>query len=100
MEEKYTQIERENRLLFEKISKICRQKKKEPKSLERMKSLNITFRKRQIEEIENENARIYGRLLHQKPSINFKDTDKDFMRTRKISDMLSKREKYKLEEWY
>lgn len=44
--------------------------------------------------------RIYNRILQQKPFISFKETDKEFMVTRKMSDRLSKREKYKLEEWY
>ena len=50
LENKYTQIERENRLLFEKIAKISKHKKRQ-RSLERFKSLNISYRKKQIEEI-------------------------------------------------
>lgn len=44
--------------------------------MDRQRSLNMTFRKKQIEEIENENVRIYNRLLQQKASISFKETDK------------------------
>lgn len=32
--------------------------------------------------------------------MNFKETDREFVNTRKMSDRLSKREKYRLQEWY
>ena len=58
--------------MFEKISRINQKKKKDLQSMDRQRSLNITFRKKQIEEIENENVRIYNRLLKQKAFISFK----------------------------
>ena len=58
--------------MFEKISRINQKKKKDLQSMDRQRSLNITFRKKQIEEIENENVRMYNRLLKQKAFISFK----------------------------
>jgi predicted RNA-binding protein (virulence factor B family) len=68
--------------------------------MDRARSLNITFRKKQIEAIENENAKIFGRILKQKPFMSFKETDRDFMRTKKISDRISQKGKHRLEDWY
>ena len=68
--------------------------------MQRMKSLNTTFRRRQVEEIEMENAKMYGRIIKQKPFISFKATDKEFSETKKRSQRLSKQEKYRLEDWY
>jgi hypothetical protein len=44
--------------------------------MERMKSLNFTNRRKQNESIENENVRIYNRILRQRPFISFKETDR------------------------
>lgn len=53
LETKYLEIERENKYLFEKIAKAHKSKKskksKSPNSLERIKSMNITIRKKQVE---------------------------------------------------
>ena len=68
--------------------------------MERTKSLNVTVRKKQIEEIENENVKMFGRILNQKPFMSFKDSDKEFMKTKRISDRISQRSKYRLEDWY
>ena len=68
--------------------------------MDRTKSLNVTVRRKQIEEIENENVKMFGRILKQKPFMSFKDSDKDFMKTKRISDRISQRSKYKLEEYY
>ena len=51
LENKYTEIERENRILFEKITKISKHKRRSGEGIDRIKSLNITFRKQKIEEI-------------------------------------------------
>lgn len=95
VESKYTEIERENRILFEKITRISRKKRKE-ESMERVRSLNITSRRKQVESIENENAKMFGRILRQKPFMSFKESDRDFRRTRKISDRISQKGKYRL----
>lgn len=43
---------------------------------------------------------MYGRILHQKPFISFKNTDKEFIKTKKISNRISQRNKFRLEDWY
>ena len=68
--------------------------------MERVRSLNITHRKKQIENIENQNVKMFGRILKQKPFMSFKQSDKEFMQTKKISDRISMKGKYKLEDWY
>jgi hypothetical protein len=60
MENRFTEIERENRILLEKISGIMGQRSRNRKrgqstfvnSKDVPKSLNVTFRKRQYQEIE------------------------------------------------
>jgi len=53
VESKYTEIERENRILFEKITRISRKKRKE-ESMERVRSLNITSRRKQVGRVDRE----------------------------------------------
>ena len=50
IEGKYTEIERENRILFEKLNRINKKKRKSER-MDRSRSLNVTVRKKQIEEI-------------------------------------------------
>ena len=50
IEGKYTEIERENRILFEKLNRINKKKRKS-EGMDRSRSLNVTVRKKQIEEI-------------------------------------------------
>ena len=50
IEGKYTEIERENRILFEKLNRINKKKRKS-EGMDRSRSLNVTVRRKQIEEI-------------------------------------------------
>lgn len=43
---------------------------------------------------------MYNRILHQKAFISFKNTDKEFMKTKRMSTRISQKNKYKLEDWY
>lgn len=100
IETKYTEIERENRLLFEKISRIMGSQKKERKgNSANFRSLNRTFRKRQHEEIQVENMKILERIRNQRPSINFGETEKSFWQARKRSVNISNIHKYKLVDY-
>lgn len=80
-ENKYTEIERENRILFSKISDIMLQRKSSPKSRERdvlfspsarmskgeyKHSLNLQYRRREFQRIEVENAKLLKRLQTKK----------------------------------
>lgn len=103
MENKVTEIERENRMLFEKIARISRNRRSDSfgeTSKEKLRSLNRVLRKKQGEVIEVENARMFNRIREQKASISFKEADKEFTRTRRLSNQLSQIEKFKVESWY
>jgi hypothetical protein len=43
-------------------------------------TLNTTYRKQQIEEIERENVKMFGRIQKQKASISFRETDRDYFK--------------------
>lgn len=64
LEDKFTEIERENRLLLEKITTTMNKRTSEgDREKEKMnKSLNSNFRKKQLQNIEIENARLLKRL--------------------------------------
>lgn len=88
-------------MLFEKISQ--RKRKKSPQvwaSHNQMRSLNTTFRKQQIENIERENVKMFSRIQRQKASISFREVDKEYNKTRVLSTRLSSIEKHRLYDWY
>lgn len=67
IEDKYTEIERENRILLEKITTTMNKRAQSVSERERNnKSLHGSFRKRQLENIEIENARLLKRLQEKK----------------------------------
>jgi hypothetical protein len=71
MEEKYTEIERENRILLEKITRIMGK----PAALggrrkRSHRSLNFGYRKRQMEDIELQNFKMLKRIQEQKSCYN------------------------------
>ena len=68
--------------------------------MERTGSLYVTVRRRKIEEIENENVKMFGRILKQKPFMSFKESEREFSRTKRMSDRISMKGKYRLEDWY
>jgi len=95
MENRFTEIERENRILLEKITGIMGQKSKyrrrgisvfvNPKeSKDNPKSLNVTFRKRQYQEIEIENAKLLKRLQEKKSEYQVGKMKKDWKRQRYV----------------
>lgn len=68
LEDKFTEIERQNRLLLEKITTTMNKRTSEgDREREKMnKSLNSNFRKKQLQNIEIENARLLKRLQQKK----------------------------------
>ncbi|OMJ80045.1 hypothetical protein SteCoe_19773 [Stentor coeruleus] len=68
MEERYTEIERENKILLNKMSQIVNSRPNLPSSSTRRKSLNIEARKRQNMRIVTENQALLKRLQGKQPS--------------------------------
>ena len=74
MEERYATIERENRLLLEKMSAIMQgghgidNKLRKPKNVG--SSMNKSFRKRELQRITEENQAILRRIQACEPSLN------------------------------
>lgn len=66
LEDKFTEIERENRLLLEKITTTMNKRAGEGERERMNKSLNSNFRKKQLQNIEIENARLLKRLQEKK----------------------------------
>lgn len=72
MEERFLKIERENKLLLEKMSYIMSQKALDNKSeaASKVKSLNKTFRKKELQRITEENQKILRRIQERQPYYN------------------------------
>lgn len=68
IEERFTEIERENRILLDKMSQIVNSRHNRPSSSTRRKSLNIEARKRQNMRIVTENQALLKRLQGKQPS--------------------------------
>jgi E3 ubiquitin-protein ligase TRIP12 len=75
MEERFAQIERENRLLLEKMSYIMQRNTLDNKSsaLKYGQSLNKAFRKRELQRITQENQAILRRIQAREPNYNHLD---------------------------
>lgn len=94
MENRFTEIERENRILLEKITGIMGQRPRHrkrgtslfvnTKDSKDPKSLNVTFRKRQYQEIEIENAKLLKRLQEKKSEYQVDKMKKDWKRQRYV----------------
>ena len=75
MEERFAQIERENRLLLEKMSYIMQRDTQDNKcsALKYGRSLNKAFRKRELQRITQENQAILRRIQAREPNYNHLD---------------------------
>ena len=82
LEERFTEIERENRILLEKMSSIMNKKKKEGKDAE-VKSLNKNSRKEEMRRITMENQALLKRLQERTPCYNTHQWDEDRRKTEK-----------------
>jgi hypothetical protein len=89
-EEREIEIERENKVLLQKISSVM--SKRSSYSIGRSnnirtkvnKSLNQFYRKRQMENIEMENKRFVQRLQQKKPTLNMERLQKDWLENKGV----------------
>lgn len=68
LEERYTQIENENRILLKKMSYIMRHQSLDNQNHVRPKSLNAIARKQQLKKIMDENQQILKRIQSRQPN--------------------------------
>ena len=68
LEDRFTEIERENRILLEKMSQIVSSRSQRSASSNRRKSLNAEARQRQNMQIVMENQALLKRLQEKQPS--------------------------------
>lgn len=95
--ERFTEIERENRILFEKMSCIMNSRNL-PRASSAKKSLNSHIRRKNSEKIANENLALLKRLKSKTPVYNCRQWDKDWKKTEKIIQSISENpcKKYKV----
>lgn len=90
--EKCTEIERENRILYEKILKI---RNKTPtftpavRSATAKKSLNETFRKQQLQQINQANSELFDRIKRKESSYRLEKFNLERKETEKILSIIS-----------
>lgn len=85
--DRFTEIEKSNRLLLERITDIQSNKRKPesaPRSNPYRKSLNISFRKREISKITSENYALLKRLQEKKSYYDASQLKKEYRRTKKL----------------
>ena len=82
LEDRFTEIERENRILLEKMSSIMNKKKGTGNCLA-VKSLNKTARKEQIRRITIDNHALQKRLEERNPCYNTHQWEEDRRKTEK-----------------
>lgn len=98
--EKNAEINRENKILLDKLVEISNGKfssvgkatKKKKKNIQTKKSLNYEKRKKEFERIERENMAIAQRLYNKESSISKKKMDKDYDTHKKYRKQIQKLE--------
>lgn len=86
------EISRANKLLLDKITSIAQRKPGLPDILSKpVKSLNHVSRKERVKKINEENEQIAERLRSQKALIKKKHLDKEFQKSRRYKDQVSKK---------
>ncbi|OMJ95488.1 hypothetical protein SteCoe_1081 [Stentor coeruleus] len=83
MEDRFTEIERENRILLEKMSQIVNSKQHHSSPTNRRKSLNTAARKRQNLQIVLENQALLKRLQEKQPSYSVNKWEEERKSTEK-----------------
>ena len=86
--EKCTEIERENRILFEKIIRI-RTKTPTFQSATTKRSLNETFRKQQLHQISQANTELFDRIKRKESSYRLEKFNLERKETEKILSIIS-----------
>ncbi|OMJ73908.1 hypothetical protein SteCoe_27290 [Stentor coeruleus] len=95
--ERFTEIERENRILFEKMSYIMNSRS-QPRVSSAKKSLNSHIRRKNSAKIANENLALLKRLKNKTPVYNCRQWDKDWKKNEKMIQSISEypSKKYKV----
>eukprot|EP00462_Mataza_sp_D1_P001357 CAMPEP_0175092946 /NCGR_PEP_ID=MMETSP0086_2-20121207/2733_1 /TAXON_ID=136419 /ORGANISM="Unknown Unknown, Strain D1" /LENGTH=335 /DNA_ID=CAMNT_0016365841 /DNA_START=63 /DNA_END=1070 /DNA_ORIENTATION=- len=88
LEERYTQIEHENRILLKKMSRIMRTTSMDNLNLVKPKSLNSVVRKNELRRIMAENQKILTRIQGRKPYYDRREWDKHEVNHSKFLDNL------------
>jgi len=83
LEERYTEIERENRLLLEKMSSIMSGRPVRTRSVKK-RSLNQESRKRELVKISQENQALMRRLQDRQPSYNIQKWEGERKQTERL----------------
>ena len=88
MEERFARIERENRILLEKMSFIMQQDTMDMKaeSVKYSKSLNKNLRKRELAKITKENQLILRRIQTRQPTYDHLQWEEDARRNREYGE--------------
>jgi hypothetical protein len=85
VENKFTEIERENRLLLEKITTNMNKRAQSVADRERQsRSLHGSFRKKQLQDIEIENARLLKRLQDKKSDYDVERLKEDWKKQKRV----------------
>jgi hypothetical protein len=85
IEDKFTEIERENRILLEKITTTMNKRAQSVSERDRNnKSLHGSFRRKQLENIEIENARLLKRLQEKKSDYKAEKMDEEWKKQKAV----------------
>lgn len=89
---KMKEVERENKILFDKLTEISERKKQEEKKEQRCpKTLNFINRKKYTEQIIVQNNSFIRRLIEKPSQISIKQLKMDYEASQKYKENLSKR---------
>lgn len=95
LESKFTEIERENRILLEKITGIFSKRGNRTAYSSEQKSLNIATRRKRLQDIEESNARLLKRLQERKSDYDVDRMRRDWRRQLELTKNISSHpEKY------
>jgi hypothetical protein len=101
MEERCTEIEKANRILFIKIADIGKKKSKAKAPSERhSKSLSMVARKQQVEEIEKENVMLFGRIKNQRAFMSFEESNREYLKNKEMRQRISNAHKNITPDWH
>mmetsp|Transcript_13447 Transcript_13447/g.24054 ORF Transcript_13447/g.24054 Transcript_13447/m.24054 type:complete len:219 (-) Transcript_13447:8-664(-) len=78
LEDRFIRIERENRMLLERMSSIMQKKGLDNDSRRhQVKSLNKSYRKKELQRITQENQNILRRIQHSEPNYSYMQWEED-----------------------
>lgn len=89
LEERYTQIERDNRLLLGKMNAILKTSNLDNINKQQPRSLNAGIRKKELQRIMDGNMKILGAIQNRKGCIDtkeFENHERSYMKYRKMAE--------------